>query len=52
MQEAGKVEEEGKSDFGPWMLVRRRKSGPNSKGGHVGDQPSGPSYNIPISQKK
>ena len=38
-----KVEEEGKSDFGPWMLVRRRKTGPNSKGGRVGDQPPSPS---------
>lgn len=42
-QEAGKVIVEGKSDFGPWMLVRRRKGGPNSKGGRMGNLSPGPS---------
>ncbi|KAK9996664.1 hypothetical protein SO802_021350 [Lithocarpus litseifolius] len=35
-EEAGNAEEEGKSDFGPLRFVKRRKAGPNSKGGHVG----------------
>ena len=43
LQDMRKVEEEDKSNFGPWTLVRRRKTGPNSKGGRVGDQPPSPS---------
>ncbi|KAK9995899.1 hypothetical protein SO802_020585 [Lithocarpus litseifolius] len=42
-QEAGNAEDEGKSDFGPWMLVRRCKAGPNSKGGRIGYHSPGPS---------
>lgn len=45
-QVSGKVEEEGRLDFGPWMLVRRRKFGLNSKGSHVGDQAPSPSPKV------
>ncbi|XP_050254840.1 uncharacterized protein LOC126700672 [Quercus robur] len=46
-QEAGKADEEGKSEFGPWMLVRKRNVRPNNKGSRAGyhGQDNSPSSN-------
>ena len=50
--EAGIVEGEGKNEFGPWILVRRQKAGPNSRGGRNVNQIPGlspknkPNYDV------
>ena len=40
---AGIVDEEGKSEFGPWMLVRKHNFRANNKAGRVGNFARGPS---------
>ena len=41
--EAGTADEEGKSEFGPWMLVRKHNLRANNKAGRAGKFAQGPS---------